>query len=63
MTEHRRIAQALQEDEAKLAAVIGSAMDAVITVDDISALLCSIRLPNECLAVTQIRHWEANLRR
>lgn len=33
-TEHRRIAQAMKEEEARLAAVIGSAMDAVITVDE-----------------------------
>jgi PAS domain S-box-containing protein len=32
--EHQRIQQTLQEDEARLAAVIGSAMDAVITVDE-----------------------------
>jgi PAS domain S-box-containing protein len=34
LTEHRRIELALKEDEARLAAVIGSAMDAVITVDE-----------------------------
>jgi PAS domain S-box-containing protein len=34
LTEHRRIELALKEDEARHAAVIGSAMDAVITVDE-----------------------------
>jgi len=33
-TEHRRIEQAMKQEEARLAAVIGSAMDAVITVDE-----------------------------
>ena len=33
-TERRRIEQAIKEEEARLAAVIGSAMDAVITVDE-----------------------------
>ena len=33
-TERRRIEQAMKEEEARLAAVIGSAMDAVITVDE-----------------------------
>jgi PAS domain S-box-containing protein len=33
-TERRRIEQAMREEEARLAAVIGSAMDAVITVDE-----------------------------
>jgi PAS domain S-box-containing protein len=33
-TEHRRIQQTLKEDEARLTAVIGSAMDGVITVDE-----------------------------
>lgn len=33
-TEHRRIEQAMRDEEARLAAVIGSAMDAVITVDE-----------------------------
>jgi PAS domain S-box-containing protein len=33
-TGHRRIEQAMKEEEARLAAVIGSAMDAVITVDE-----------------------------
>ena len=34
ITERRRIEQAMKEEEARLAAVIGSAMDAVITVDE-----------------------------
>jgi PAS domain S-box-containing protein len=34
MTEYRRIEKAVKEEEARLAAVIGSAMDAVVTVDD-----------------------------
>jgi PAS domain S-box-containing protein len=33
-TEQRRIEQAMKDEEARLAAVIGSAMDAVITVDE-----------------------------
>jgi PAS domain S-box-containing protein len=33
-TDRRRIEQAMKEEEARLAAVIGSAMDAVITVDE-----------------------------
>jgi two-component system, cell cycle sensor histidine kinase and response regulator CckA len=34
MTERRRIERAIKEDEARLASVIGSAMDAIITVDE-----------------------------
>jgi PAS domain S-box-containing protein len=34
VTERRRIEQAMKQEEARLAAVIGSAMDAVITVDE-----------------------------
>jgi len=34
MTERQRIERAIKEDEARLASVIGSAMDAIITVDE-----------------------------
>ncbi len=34
MTERRRIERSIKEDEARLAGVIGSAMDAIITVDE-----------------------------
>ncbi len=34
ITEHRRIEQAKEQDEARLAAIVGSAMDAIIAVDE-----------------------------